>query len=109
MLRGSRAGLTGTGAVVVSRASAGVPGAPRKGAMLGRAVGVLNLDGRGPLDVVASDPGLDDVRLGWVLTFSGGKGGPRYRSGVAGTSVAVPGLIGGLVEYGRRLGGGVNG
>lgn len=104
ILRGARSGLTGAGAVAVSRASSGVPGAARTDGLLGAAVGVLNLDGRGPWDIVVGDRG-SQATGGTVLVFGGAAKGPQYRASVEGSAWAVPGVLAGVSDYGRRVGG----
>jgi hypothetical protein len=104
ILRGARSGLTGAGAVAVSRASSGVPGAARTDGLLGAAVGVLNLDGRGPWDIVVGDHG-SQATGGTVLVFGGAAKGPQYRASVEGSAWAVPGVLAGVSDYGRRVGG----
>ncbi len=76
LLRGTAAGLTGTGAQVVHQAADGVPGTADADDWFGSAVDITDLDGDGAADVTVAAKGEDfsagSVRDGgdWVLRGS---------------------------------------
>ncbi len=79
LLRGSAGGLTATNARAISQDTSGVPGVSEWADRFGQAVSVLNLDGRGGLDVLVAAPFesvTDDPeeQIGAVTTFRAGGG-----------------------------------
>ncbi|MEV6811641.1 FG-GAP-like repeat-containing protein [Micromonospora sp. NPDC051296] len=81
LLKGSAAGLTGSGAQGFDQDHPVVPGGAERGDWFGGSVAILNLNGTGPLDAVVASPGEevagDQVGLGSgsVALFHGGSGG----------------------------------
>ncbi|TCB98879.1 hypothetical protein E0H26_05515 [Micromonospora zingiberis] len=81
LLKGSAAGLTGTGAQGFDQDHAVVPGGAERGDRFGGSVAILNLNGKGPLDAIVASPGEavsgDQAGLpsGAVALFHGGSGG----------------------------------
>ncbi|WP_432018067.1 FG-GAP-like repeat-containing protein [Streptomyces sp. 1222.5] len=72
VLRGSRAGLTGTGAQSIGQNTEGVPGTAEKYDAFGAAVRLLDTDGNGRADLAADAPWEDNGNGAvWVL-----RGGP---------------------------------
>ncbi|WP_223281111.1 FG-GAP-like repeat-containing protein [Streptomyces antnestii] len=59
LLKGSSAGLTGTGALAVSQDTGGVPGSTESGDTLGSAVALADLSGYGRTDLVLGAAGED--------------------------------------------------
>jgi hypothetical protein len=74
LLRGSKAGLTGTGAVSYNQGSAHIPGTPETNDFLGTAVHLADLNGDGHPEAAVGIPGENGV--GCVLTLPGATGGP---------------------------------
>ncbi|GAA1354333.1 VCBS repeat-containing protein [Streptomyces beijiangensis] len=68
LLKGSKAGLTGTGAQSFSQDTAAVPGAAEKGDAFGSAVRLVDINGNGYADLAASAT-FEDARNGavWLL------------------------------------------
>ncbi|MEU0334811.1 FG-GAP and VCBS repeat-containing protein [Streptomyces sp. NPDC006193] len=81
VLRGGRSGLTGTGSQWFTRATAGVPGSPADGEMLGLHVRLRDFDRDGDADLLMSG---DYYRTGVLLRGSG--------SGVTADRAAESGL-----------------
>jgi hypothetical protein len=96
LLKGSSSGLTGSGAQAFSQASAGVPGSPERADTFGGAVSILNLDGKGPLDVlvgvgnefVSGNPPTQPS--GYVNTFTGTAGGLEPAGAWSGAAFDLP-------------------
>jgi FG-GAP repeat/FG-GAP-like repeat len=85
LLRGSAAGLTGTGSVAWEQNTADVPGAAEQGDAFGAAVHLADLTGDGRAEVVVGIPGEDTA--GCIWTARGGAAGP---SAVGSTTVSGP-------------------
>ncbi|MCW3842783.1 hypothetical protein ONA70_22030 [Micromonospora yasonensis] len=81
LLKGSTAGLTGSGAQAFYQGQSGVPGSAEREDKFGASVALLNLDRRGGLDAVVAAPGEEvtgDVAgypSGSVTPFYGALGG----------------------------------
>lgn len=81
LLKGSTAGLTGSGAQAFYQGQSGVPNSAERGDTFGASVALLNLDRRGGLDALVSAPGeevtgdLAGYPSGSVTRFYGGSGG----------------------------------
>ncbi|MFE9023151.1 FG-GAP and VCBS repeat-containing protein [Streptomyces sp. NPDC007808] len=68
VLRGSRTGLTGTGAQAFTQNTAGVPGTAEPGDTFGNAVRILDINGNGYADLAAAAKGEDnDNGAVWLL------------------------------------------
>ncbi|MFD4652897.1 FG-GAP-like repeat-containing protein [Streptomyces sp. NPDC058441] len=76
LLKGSSAGLTGTGAVAISQDTSGVPGASETNDTLGSAVALTDLSGYGRTDLILGAAGEDtgDGTLLYVPSGSTGLG-----------------------------------
>ncbi|MEV4491765.1 hypothetical protein AB0K04_16815 [Micromonospora coxensis] len=81
LLKGSAAGLTGSGAQGFDQNHPVVPGASERGDKFGSSVAVLNLNGTGPLDAVAASIGEEvggdtaGYPSGFMVPFHGSTGG----------------------------------
>ncbi len=81
LLKGSAAGLTGSGAQGFDQNHPIVPGGAERGDRFGGSVAILNLNGTGPLDAVVASPGEEvagdqaGLGSGSVALFHGASGG----------------------------------
>ncbi|WP_286253914.1 FG-GAP-like repeat-containing protein [Streptomyces graminofaciens] len=77
LLKGGRAGLTGTGAQAVDQSDAGVPGASEAGDQFGREVSLLDVNSNNRADLAVSAPTEDGTYKdsGAVWVFRGSKAG----------------------------------
>ncbi|SCG55975.1 FG-GAP repeat protein [Micromonospora halophytica] len=88
LLKGSAAGVTGSGAQAFDQNHADIPGTVERGDQFGKSVAVLNLDDTGPLDAVVASPGEEvagdtpGYASGSMVTFHGSTGGlvPQFVS-----------------------------
>ncbi len=85
LLRGSAAGLTGTGSAAWEQNTADVPGVAEEGDTFGAAVHLADLTGDGRAEVVVGVPGEDTA--GCVWTARGAAAGP---SAVGSTTISGP-------------------
>ena len=96
LLLGRSTGVSGTGARAWSQASPGVPGTGEPGDAFGAGVTLLDLDGRGPLDVVVTAPGetlatdTPPTVAGAVTTFTGGSAGLTPGTSWTGAAFRTP-------------------
>lgn len=97
LLRGSPAGLTGTGSQMLDQSSSLVPGAAERDDWFGTSVALVNLDGTGPLEAVVGAPqetttaDQDGVPTGTVSIFPTGATGLRRGTDIWGSAVVAPG------------------
>ncbi|PZV90487.1 FG-GAP repeat-containing protein [Micromonospora phaseoli] len=81
LLKGSKSGLTGTGAQGFDQDHSVVPGGAERADEFGASVAILNLNGTGPLDAVVGSPGeevagdLAGYGSGTISRFHGASGG----------------------------------
>lgn len=108
VIYGSKSGLTGTGSKSYNQSSAGVAGTPEHSDRFGDAVAVLNLDGAGPLDVVAATPnerfGESDNSYGTIQLFTGASKGLTPTISLSALTYASVGTD--LSQFGQSVAGG---
>jgi hypothetical protein len=95
LLRGSTTGLTGKGSQFLRQGLARVPGTAERGDAFGRAVALLNLDGKGGWDALVGTPGEKNTGdtagqvSGEVTPFIGAAGGLNPRAARAGNALGL--------------------
>jgi hypothetical protein len=96
LLLGRATGVTGAGARVWTQSSPGVPDTAEAGDQFGRDLALLNLDGRGPLDVLVAAPGetiptdAAPTVAGSVTIFTGGSTGLTPGTSWTGAAFRTP-------------------
>ncbi|MEV4481299.1 FG-GAP repeat protein [Micromonospora coxensis] len=110
LLKGSAAGVTGSGAQSFDQNHANIPGAVERGDQFGKSVAVLNLNGTGPLDAVVTSTGEEvagdtpGYASGSMVAFHGSTGGlvPQFVSW-SGASLRTDRVW--PMGYGKRIAG----
>ncbi|MDG4794449.1 FG-GAP-like repeat-containing protein [Micromonospora sp. WMMD1082] len=110
LLKGSSAGLTGSGAQGFDQNHSVVPGGAERGDKFGASAALLNLNGTGPLDAIVSSPGEEvagdpvGYGAGTLSRFHGASGGLVAQSGSwSGRALNTDRVQ--LTNYGERIAG----